>query len=150
MQLINIKRGIIFFGIFTLFLYSCKDKKAEQKQLQEEVMKVHDELMMEMGKLMENKKELNTLSINMDSLKMKNASLDTAQLQQKIQVTNLGLTKADDAMMAWMNNFNPDYTGKSQDEIMSYLKDEKVKIDSVKTLFKKSLSTSGAILIQYK
>lgn len=149
-QLNKMKKRILFFGIFTLFLYSCKDKQAEQKQLQEEVMKVHDELMMDMGKLMENKNSLSNLSSVMDSLKIKNASLDTAQLKQEIEDSKLDLSNADDAMMTWMNGFNPDSNGKSPEEIMSYLKDQKVKINSVKTLFQKSLSNSGALLTQYK
>ncbi len=151
MQLIKIKNSIIIIlGVSIISFTSCKDQKAEQKKLQTEVMAVHDSLMMNMGKLTDNRMMLTKLSSNLDSLKKANNALDTNQI--KIEITNqkLALTNADDAMMKWMNGFNPDYTGKSSEEIVQYLGSQKIKIDSVKTLFDQSLSNSNGLISKLK
>ncbi|MBK0384002.1 hypothetical protein I5M32_13620 [Pedobacter sp. SD-b] len=151
MQLINIKNSLfIFLGFTIIGLTSCKDKKAEQKKLQDEVMAVHDSLMMDMGKLTDKRMILTELSQNLDSLKKINNSLDTLQLRSEITNKKLALSNADAAMMKWMNGFNPDYTGKSQDQIISYLENQKIKIDSVKTLLDQSLSNSNSLISKLK
>ncbi|OAQ39692.1 hypothetical protein A5893_08900 [Pedobacter psychrophilus] len=151
MPLINIKNSItIILGITIIGFSSCKDQKAEQKKLQTEVMAVHDSLMMDMGKLTDKRMMLTKLSSNLDSLKKANNSLDTAQLKAEIADQKLALTNADDAMMKWMNGFNPDYTGKSSKEIAQYLESQKIKIDSVKTMFNKSLSNSNSLISKLK
>ncbi len=134
----------------TLSFTSCKDQKAEQKQLQEEVMKTHDELMGQMDLLMKNKLALSKLELHLDSLISIKPTLDTAAFKSQIIEIKNQLISSDDAMMKWMNNFNPDYTGKSHEEIVSYLDNQKLKIDSVKILFKQSISKSDSILIKYK
>jgi hypothetical protein len=123
MQLIKIKKGLIFiFGLTIISFTNCKDQKAEQEKLQTDVMLVHDSLMMDMGKLTEKRMMLTKLTSNLDSLKKIDTSLDTTQIKTDIADQKLALSNADDAMMKWMNGFNPDYTGKSQEEIIKYLK----------------------------
>lgn len=141
---------LIIFSILLIIFSGCKDQKAEQKKLQSEVMEVHDVLMTEMDLLMKNKTDLSNLQLHLDSLKIKNSALDTVDF--KIQIENLKkqLVSSDDAMMRWMNNFSPDYTGKNHDQIISYLTIQKIKIDSVKTLFKESLSKSNTFILKYK
>jgi hypothetical protein len=128
MQLIKIKKGLIFiFGLTIISFTNCKDQKAEQEKLQTDVMLVHDSLMMDMGKLTEKRMMLTKLTSNLDSLKKIDTSLDTTQIKTDIADQKLALSNADDAMMKWMNGFNPDYTGKSQEEIIKYLKQKKKK-----------------------
>ena len=147
---LNKRTYLIIFSILLISFTGCKDQKAEQKKLQSEVMEVHDVLMGEMDLNMKNKTELSNLQLHLDSLKKLDPTLDTVDF--KIQIENLKkqLVSSDDAMMQWMNNFNPDYTGKSHEEILSYLNNQKIKIDSVKTLFKESLSKSNTLLVKYK
>jgi len=147
---LNKRTYLIIFSILLISFTGCKDQKAEQKKLQSEVMEVHDVLMGEMDLIMKNKTELSNLQLYLDSLKKLDPTLDTVDF--KIQIENLKkqLVSSDDAMMQWMNNFNPDYTGKSHEEILSYLNNQKIKIDSVKTLFKESLSKSNTLLVKYK
>ncbi len=128
----------------------CQNQKAEQQKLQKEVIDQHDVLMLRMDLLQDNKSALSLIENNLDSLKNAKPDLDTIQLKTEIINLKLKLDSSDEAMMKWMNNFNPDYIGKSNEEIMSYLKDQKIKIDSVKTLFDQSLSKSGAIIQKYK
>nr|MBC7612444.1 hypothetical protein [Pseudopedobacter sp.] len=144
---------VLFFilsFIIIISLHSCKDQKAEQKQLQEEVMKTHDELMMDMDKIMNNKSALSQIQNKLDSLKQRNITLDTATLNSEIISIKSKLDVSDDTMMKWMNNFNPDYTGKTPSEIMTYLSAQKIKIDAVKTLFTESLSKSDSLITKYK
>ncbi len=151
MQLIKIKKGLIFiFGLTIIVLTSCKDQKAEQKKLQSEIMVVHDSLMMDMGQLTDKRMMLTKLTSNLDSLKKIDNSLDTNQLKSNINNQKLALSNADDAMMNWMNGFNPDFTGKSSKEIIQYLESQKIKIDSVKTLFHLTLSKSDSLISKLK
>jgi hypothetical protein len=151
MQLIKIKKGLIFiFGLTIIVLTSCKDRKAEQKKLQSEIMVVHDSLMMDMGQLTDKRMMLTKLTSNLDSLKKIDNSLDTNQLKSNINNQKLALSNADDAMMNWMNGFNPDFTGKSSKEITQYLESQKIKIDSVKTLFHLTLSKSDSLISKLK
>lgn len=136
--------------ILVISFHSCKDQKAEQKQLHEEVMKTHDELMIDMDKIMNNKSALSQIRSKLDSLKQQHLSLDTTSLNSEIISLKANLDVSDDAMMKWMNNFNPDYTGKTQPEIVTYLNAQKIKIDSVKTLFTQSLSKSDSLISKYK
>jgi hypothetical protein len=137
--------------VFLLFALSgCQNQKAEQQKLQKEVINQHDVLMVRMDLLQDNKLALSLIESKLDSIKKVKPDLDTVQLKTEINDLKIKLTTSDEAMMKWMNNFNPDYTGKSHDEVMNYLKDQKIKIDNVKTLFDQSLSKSGIIIQKYK
>jgi hypothetical protein len=113
-------------------------------------MKTHDALMEEMSILMKNKTALTTMMANLKQLKQKNTEIDTNLLKKEVQEAQEDLVKSDDAMMTWMNNFNPDYTNKSDAEVITYLKEQKSKIDSVETSFKQSIAKSSALLIKFQ
>jgi hypothetical protein len=136
--------------LFITFLTACQPQVKTQETLHIEVMAVHDSLMMDMGKLSYRKSKLSVILTQLDSLKNAQISLDTLALKNQIFDAKLSLSKADDAMMDWMNGFNPDYTNKSNLEVESYLNLQKVKIDSVKTLFKKSLLYSDNLITKYQ
>ena len=146
----SINKTLTLFTLLLINLTACVDPKAEQKKLQEEVMAVHDSLMMDMGKLSNSKEKLSLILTKLDSIKTSQSSLDTSNLKTTIFDAKLSLTKADDAMMDWMNGFNPDYTNKSEQEVEVYLKNQKTKIEEVKTLFKNSLFTSDSIITKYQ
>ncbi len=145
-------KALIFIISFIVVvsIYSCKDQNVEQRQLYQRVMKTHDALMIDMDKIMDNKSALSQIQNNLDSLKQQNAALDTASINAKIKSMKESLDVSDNAMMKWMNNFDADNTGKTQAEIITYLTDQKIKIDAVKTLFTKSLSKSDSLITKYK
>jgi hypothetical protein len=136
--------------LFITFLTACQTQVKTQETLHIEVMAVHDSLMMDMGKLSDRKAKLSVILTQLDSLKNAQISLDTSNLKTQIFGAKLSLNKADDAMMDWMHGFNSDYTDKSNLEVESYLNLQKVKIDSVKTLFKKSLLYSDNLITKYQ
>ena len=145
------KNILSVLSVILLFsITACKNKKAEQEKLQTEVMNVHDELMGKMESIMNNKSALSLIENRLDSLKIVDASLDTAKLRLDIEKSKVTLTSSDDAMMKWMNDFNPDYSGKSEDQILDYLNKEKAKISVIKNKINQSLSNSDSLIIKYK
>jgi hypothetical protein len=131
-------------------LLGCDNHESEEKKLQQEVIKIHDEVMPQGGLVMNNKMKLDTLVGNLDSLKKLNASLDTVAEKQIMQNLLHELTSADDAMSEWMNKFNLDYTGKDHEAIMNYLEEEKQKIEKIKKQFSDVLNKSDFYLSSYR
>jgi len=131
--------------LFLFVLAACDNSKQEQADLQKKVIDSHDVLMIQMDEIMNKKSKLDSISNNFKSLNI----TDTITLKHSIDSLKTALTKADDAMMSWMHQFNPDYTGKSHDEVMNYLNNQQVKIDSVKTLFDESLSKSELFISKF-
>ena len=140
---------ILFLNILLFSNSSCKNQKAKQDKLQKEVIAAHDILMARMDVIYDNQSALNKIEENLDSLKTIESNLDTVKLKLEINGLKSQLANADDAMMKWMNNFKTDYESKSDEQILDYLNNQKIKIDSVKTLFDQSLSKSGALIQKY-
>ncbi|QEK51203.1 hypothetical protein FYC62_05575 [Pedobacter aquae] len=140
---------MILVAICFSFL-ACNNDKEEQQKLQKQVIDKHDVLMAKMDSLTENQLRLDSITLKYKKIKSENPSLDSNTLIAKIDSAKNLLNNADEAMMNWMHQFNPDYTGKSSKEIFDYLKSQEQKIDSVKTLFDKSLAHSNALIKQYK
>lgn len=136
--------GLVF--IFT----ACNNHKKQQEELQQEVITIHDSVMADMGMLMEKKMYLNKIMNRLDSLKSVNMNLDTAQVKDELTQTIEQLGAADEAMMTWMRNFDPEYPGKSHEEIMAYLNNQKVKINSVDSVIKNIILKSDSTIAKYK
>ncbi len=136
--------------IALLSIFACNNDKEEQQKLQKVVIDKHDVLMAKMDSLTENQLRLDSITLKYKKIKVENPSLDINTLIAKIDSAKNLLNNADDAMMNWMQQFNPDYTGKSSTEIFDYLRNQEQKIDSVKTLFDKSLAHSNTLIQQYK
>ena len=137
------------FIMIALTLQACNNNKQAEQDLQKQVIAKHDSIMTNMDLLMLNKSKLNKISENLNLLKSKEPTLDTFDLKQNITNAKASLIATDDAMMNWMNNFNPDYTGKSHQEILDYLNNQKVKIDAVEKAFNQSISNSNSIILKY-
>ena len=104
-------------------------------------MVVHDEVMPKMG-------EINNLRKKLIKLSKSGQVGDTIQLST-IQEAIEYLEKADDGMMDWMGEFKSPSKlrgKKSHEEIMTYLKSEKVKVEKVKYDMLTSISTATEIL----
>ncbi|WP_026904764.1 hypothetical protein [Pedobacter glucosidilyticus] len=133
-----------------LSIFACNNDKEEQQKLQKVVIDKHDVLMAKMDSLTENQLRLDSITLKYKKIKVENPNLDSNTLIAQIDSAKNLLSNADEAMMNWMQQFNPDYTGKSSTEIFDYLRKQEQKIDSVKTLFDKSLAHSNALIQQYK
>jgi hypothetical protein len=127
------KKILIPIFLFTSLL-ACDKKPDNQKVMIDEVMAIHDEVMPKMDEIMSLKSSLDSASkVSPDSVKAR--ELSTA------------LETADNEMMDWMEEYNPDLMkGKSAEEITKYYADEKAKITTVKTLTDKSIEEAKAFL----
>jgi len=131
------KLGIVFF--IGVMLSGCTDKKAVEKAALDSVIAVHDKVMALDEQLMKNKMLLDTL------IKQKGFSgSDTAKLMfQK-------LTLADSAMDDWMHDFNYEQKGKSHDEILAYMAQQKKLIMHIDTQISTAVNASNKFITQIK
>ena len=109
----------VFFS-FLILLSSCgNDPTQVVKQLETEVIAIHDEVMPKTNDIHKLKKEL------------KNRLEDT---QDSTAIFDLikELDNADEFMMVWMDQYQKVDMTKDTSENMSYLRDQKVKIIEVK------------------
>jgi hypothetical protein len=131
-------RTIIFIFFSSLVILSCNDDKAQEKALLAEVIKTHDKLMADDGAIMKNK------------MAMKYYANITPDVQDSVARYNQLLGNADDAMMNWMNKFNPDFTGKSHEQIMTYLNGQKAQIIKLDSQINSAIAASNKYLTKIK
>ncbi len=87
---------IAIFAVCILLLGACSDARQKMTDaLDQQVMKVHDEVMPKMGKVLELKKQIN----------QKIDSCATQGCKDSLQKISYMLTKADEDMMQWMRAF---------------------------------------------
>ena len=110
--------------------------------LYDQVMNVHDEIMPKMGELMSLKKNLTALA---DSLKTIDS--DEAQVQaEEIETTAAMLENSHQGMMSWMREFDNNFEGMTQDEVISYLEEQKRQIAEVGAMTNESISKARELL----
>ncbi len=114
---------LIVFG-FVLSFTACKneDKESETK-LNQEIMKVHDEVMPKMGELNRMKRQLSAYKDEVPD--------DNAAMKDSLINAILILSQTEDNMSDWMTNYkypNPDL---KHDDIIKYLKGQQ---DSIKQI----------------
>ncbi|MEO6500144.1 MAG: hypothetical protein ABIN95_14055 [Mucilaginibacter sp.] len=144
-------KKILLFALLACLLYACGNKtkqtgeqdtvknKDEAKQLFDRVIAVHDEVMTYERMIMENKMKLDSLS----KLDIKPAEKDSAMLLSK------NLTIAENAMGDWMHKFEPDYSGKPNDEAIKYLTAQETQIKHVDSLTKAAIKASWQFYSKY-
>jgi len=126
--------------IFVLFVFSCQQgKKSEVAELKDAVMAIHDESMPKMGEL---RKIRRNLMLQADSLKVSDSTRAVVLL-----VTAEEIAAANEGMMDWMRNYEPEYTG-TKEEILFYLGEQRKSIQKVKEDMEKSLIKGKEMLKQ--
>lgn len=122
-----------------IILNACTDTKKQEKDALNEVIKIHDEAMAKDEQAVKNKMVL-------DSLVKDKTITDTLGSSTAIKA----LTKADQGMENWMHQFNADYTGKSHEEIMKYLDDQKKQVNQMNQRLTDAVNQSNQVLTTYK
>lgn len=125
----------IFIPILIFISLTACDKKVDnQKVMIDKVIAIHDEVMPKMDEIMSLKSSLDSASkVSPDSIKAR-------ELSSALEI-------ADNKMMDWMEEYNPDQLkGKSDEEISKYYADEKTKIAGVKDFTNKSIEDAKAFL----
>lgn len=113
-----------YLPMLFLFILACtSSKKNEIKLLKDEVIAIHDEVMPKMGELRRARK---SLMLQADTIM---GSDSTRAMMLKGLADDLG--NANEGMMQWMRNYEPEFDG-TDEEVMSYLGDQKKSIQQVK------------------
>lgn len=125
------KKLCVLFALAVLSFAACNDDKATEKELLDEVIKVHDEVMGKEEYLIRNKMKI-------DTILTAGLSGDKYSIEEKttMSAVRFKLIKADEAMSKWMERFDPELKGKSHEEKIKYYTEQKkevVKIDSIFT-----------------
>lgn len=128
-------KKILLMALLGFIISSCNNNKAQEKALLDEVIKTHDKLMADDGAIMKNKEQLKPFAAT---------DKDSVAAYTKL------LDNADDAMMNWMNKFNPDFTGKSHEQIMTYLNGQKTEILKLDSLINNAINASDKYIIKVK
>lgn len=111
--------------ILSAVLTACNNDKKQEKALQKEVLDFHEKVMADDEKAMVSKMKLDTVI-----MQAKLAKADTAEAHKY----SAALMAADDAMGSWMQKFEPDYSGKSHDDVMKYLTEQQAKVKQVDSI----------------
>lgn len=141
-------KKIILALLAILSFTACNNTKEAEEILQAKIIETHDELMQKGETIMANKQSITKLLASTQYANHTN--LDNEAFYKKANDLNTDLSKADEAMMAWMNNFSPDFAGKNHTQIMEYLNKQKTEIEKVESQTNKALKNSDEFLSQYK
>jgi hypothetical protein len=135
--------------LLVVLLYSCKPA-VDYKEKRDEVIAYHDVVMADAGKVMDLQLRSTDMLKNMAAVKAKNPALDTVVEKKSILELQARLNKADDAMNDWMHKFEPDVTGKSNEQAVAYFESEKTKIQHVDSLFKQEIKFANSYFSKFK
>ncbi len=126
---------IICIAAFAMFSCNPQAEKSDLKTLRSEVMDVHDEVMPKMGELRKTEKALR---------QMASETQDSVQTDELLSAAD-GIKSANENMMQWMRNYDPSFSG-TEEEILAYLKDQKEKIEVVRSDMLTSLEAGQKLL----
>ncbi|WP_342645096.1 hypothetical protein [Mucilaginibacter sp. CSA2-8R] len=134
----NIKT-LALLAASALLSSACTDTKKQEKDALNDVIKIHDEAMAKDEQAVKNKMLLDSL--------IKNKTItDTVQSGVAIKA----LTEADQGMEKWMHQFNADYTGKSHEEIIQYLHDQKKQVNQMNQRLTEAVNQSNQVITTTK
>ena len=147
------KKGIIIIVVI-LTAFGCRkststggieseypDPTAQETQLYEEVIAVHDKVMPRLGDIASLKSRIEEQIGILES----NPGHDPERLA-KLRNQMKALDEADEAMMAWMRQFIASYEGWKHDSIMHYLNGEKDKIEKVDEMVDNAIRQTKMLL----
>lgn len=140
---------LLAFLFLALAIASCKSQP-DYKLSRDEVIKVHDVVMADQGKVVDHQMKIEEILKNLSALKANNPGIDTLREKDSLFLLRDRLVVAEEAMNTWMHEFEPDATGKSNEEAVAYFKAEQSKIEKVDTLFKAELKNADAYLSKFK
>jgi hypothetical protein len=130
---------ITLIACFGLLSMACTDTKKQEKDLLKDVIEIHDEAMAKSEQAIKSKMQLDSMAKSDNSLK-----------QPEINKVINDLTTADKKMEDWMHQFNADNTGKSHEEIMQYLADQRKKVAQVNNQLSTAVSQSTQYISTHK
>ncbi len=132
-----LKSKLLIF-ILAVSVLACKQNTSNEVDLLfKEMMAIHDEVMPKMSDISKAKKELGKFAMSADSVEVMEA------IKQ--------LDAADEAMMVWMDEFDAQYqTSLPKEKHISYLEDEKVRVNNVKSMMLTSIEKANLLIQKTK
>jgi protein involved in temperature-dependent protein secretion len=119
-------------------LFGCNDDKKQEQTLLNDVIKTHDKLMVDDGDIMKSKMQLKMIA------------KANAAAKDSVAVYTRSLDAADGAMMVWMDKFSPDFTGKTHEQVMTYLNTQKAGIGKIDSEITVTLAKSNNYISKNK
>lgn len=137
----------MFLFLIGVAMGCAQPKKSDDyKVVRDEVMQFHGKVMEDQSIIVRNQMKMDTLLKDLEGLKEKFPVIDTAKEAITLKALIGSLARADEDMNDWMHQFEPDVSGKSNDEAVNYFHQEKKKIASIDSLYKKEIERSGNYL----
>lgn len=138
---------ILYLNIFVILLLavSCGEKKPTESKtdaLLDKVMAVHDEVMPKMSDIMRLKKELNAKIDELLAAGEDENSDKITELKKAIE----NLDNSNEGMMSWMRQFERNFEGQVEEEVLKYLDDQMTKIENVSYAMKSAIKNAEEIL----
>jgi GTPase involved in cell partitioning and DNA repair len=130
-------------------MVSCTPKE-NNDNVRAELMKFHDQLMMDNETIIGNQMKLDTLLRDMKGLKSKNPGIDTVKEKELINKMLVRLTSVENQMNDWMHNFNADFKDPSPEATLQYFKTEREKIAAIAKAYQQEINSSNVYLEQKK
>lgn len=115
-------------------LSACNNDRAEEQALLDDVIKLHDTVMGKDEKLNRNRMKLDTIFRNTKD--------------STVYKLSAGLTNAESEMEDWMHRFDPEQPGKTHDQVVEYLKNQKKQVLHVDSVFDKTIAAADVYLKQ--
>jgi len=125
-------RATLILLLASALISGCKESESPRQKLFKEVMAIHDHVMPKTADINKLSRQIKAI---MPELEEPFVSRAQVQVQQ--------LDAADEAMMSWMDEFNPPNT---EEKAIDYLKQEKVVISEVRDIMLKSLEDGQAFI----
>jgi hypothetical protein len=126
-------KKLIAAAALSMLFFSCADPKKQEKDLLDQVIAKHDIVMGKDEQVMKAKIKLDTL-----------AKVDSALNKNTVAA---GLVKTLDGVDAkmedWMHKFDAENKGKSHEEIMAYLADQKKQIEAIDKDFDAAITATN-------
>jgi len=141
----------LFIALSAILLLQACNNQPAYKAARDQVINLHDELMGDDGLAMTNKARLKAIATPaaLQNLKITQPQTDTAMEKAHITAMIKQLDSVSNAMSDWMNQFNPDVQGKSDQQAVDYFKAEKVKVNKLDSSYKVILKTSDVYLAKF-
>src|SRR3546814_5237560 len=105
-----------------LFITACNTKDNSTKQLQDEVIAIHDEVMPMMATFTHTSIKIDSILNNWETIKLEHSEIDTAEQKAKLVNLKKEIEESNDAMNDWMHELNLDRSEEHTSELQSLMR----------------------------
>lgn len=137
-------------AFLVILITACTQPQTSYKAERDKVIEQHDVAMADHGIILGNRMKIDSLLKMLPALKEKDPELDTLAEKEKMMEISNELTDAEERMNTWMLEFEPDVTGKSNEEAVQYFRSEKKKVHAIDSLYRSQIAISNTYLRKFR